>query len=196
MITATYSEVESVVVRLKHKFFTGRMDLNLIGIRLPNPSNDGFDDTLAVAYVDELKNKRVDFFPITTEPGLKYLTNPINVKGTAILVPGQYRGMWTLGKHKGHDALVQVNPCTVSRDNNKNIIRDYASAVKETGLFGINLHSVDPLEFQTIVGAWSAGCQVLPIKADKASILSLVRRQLASIGTASVSYTLVMESDF
>ena len=59
-------------------------------------------------------------YPITTDPGFKSRTNPMNNSGCAILAPNQYRGCWTFGYHKGrYEALVQTKPVKVYRDNNK-----------------------------------------------------------------------------
>lgn len=194
MITISVAEVKAIMKAKKFVLFDGRMDLNAIGIR-KETQGDSYDDTLCLIYKDLLHNQVIHLFPITTKPGKLYLSNPINKAGTAILAPGQYRKLWKLGKHKGHDALVQVNPCTVIRDNNRDVTRDFDAAKRETGLFGINLHSVDPLEYQTVISNWSAGCQVMPIKYDKDYLIDLVRMQLKVLKSPYVSYTLIEEKD-
>lgn len=40
-------------------------------------------------------------FPATTDPGTFYRENPLSVKGTAIMKPGQYRGAYMIGRHRG-----------------------------------------------------------------------------------------------
>lgn len=194
MITLSYNDLKTIQKAMSYAWFDGRMDLNVIGIRRADPKTDSYDDTLFVAFRDILHHPTVYSFPITTEPGISTLKNPQNPQGTAILMPGQYRGLWNIGSHKGCPALVQVKPCTVIRDHNRDDIRDYDSPRKETGIFGINLHSVDPLDYQTVVGNWSAGCQVIPIRMYKDFILDLVKMQGKVIGSTSISYTLLMEA--
>ena len=195
MITPSYKKVMNAVMGKGYAWFRKPMDLNIIGLRNPTPTGGKFDDTICVAYVDMLANDIIKHFPATTDPGIHYLTTPINPSGAAILALGQHRGIWNIGKHKGYDALIQVRPCTVVRDNNRDAFRDYDAKNTEYGMFGINLHSVDPHEYQTTIGRWSAGCQVLPVKADKDHIYSLVRLQRMFIGTSSVSYTIILDSD-
>ena len=104
-----------------YAYFTkGKYNLNIIGVRAKgNKCTNTFDDAIVLIYNDEL-NKTIRYvFPATTDPGITELKNPSNVKGCAILVPGQYRGCYQLGKHKGkYEALVQRKPVKVHRDNN------------------------------------------------------------------------------
>lgn len=195
MRTPTYKDIRRAVLDQGYLWFRGEMDLNIIGLRSPDLSGDKFNDTICIAYVDMFGNDLVKSFPATTDPGIHYLTQPINPAGAAILALGQHRGIWNIGRHKGHPALVQVKPCRVIRDNNKDSYLDYDVKHAEEGMYGINLHSVDPHPYQLEVGRWSAGCQVLPVKADKDYILALVELQKLFIGTSSVSYTLLLESD-
>jgi hypothetical protein len=195
MITPSYKRVMAAVTSRGYLWFRGAMDLNIIGLRNPEPSGDKFDDTICVAYVDVLGNDIIRHFPATTDPGMHYAKNPINPSGLAILALGQHRGIWTIGKHRGSPALVQIGRCKVIRDNNRDSYRDYDAEKSETGIYGINLHSVDPYDYQTTIGRWSAGCQVLPMKMDKDYIINMVRLQGKVIGTTTVSYTLLLESD-
>ena len=100
-------------------------------------------------------------FPATTDPGLYYRHVPANVRGTAILKPGQYEGAYTVGRHRGYKALQQVGDLTVFRDDNRDSILDYEGMEWETGLFGINIHRASMYRTETDVGKWSAGCQVI-----------------------------------
>jgi hypothetical protein len=134
-------------------------NLNIIGIRNLDKVNS-FDDTLLVTW--KYNNKWSELqFSITTEPGLYWLQNPENNKGTAILKEGQYKGLWELGLHKGkYKALVQKSSCTVLRDSNKDDKFDTDKVVEDTGLFGINCHRANEKQESTQVEKWSAGCQV------------------------------------
>ena len=69
-----------------------------------------------------------------------------NVKGTAILVPGQYRGAYKIGFHKGkYKALVQAKPVKLYIDNDKdNKYRKPNIGMLES-LFRKHLQSKTPL---------------------------------------------------
>jgi len=196
MINVTYHQIKAIMDGKGYKWFTKPYDLNLIGIRNPSPRPDKFDDTLVVAYLDSMGNPRTFVCPITTDPGLYYLQNPMNPSGTAILYPGQYLGLWKLGKHQGkYTALVQQKPAKVIRDANKDSILDFYHQKTETGIQGINLHRAIEDWISTVVGKWSAGCQVIPVAADFNYIISLVKLQIRHIKSDIVSYTLLMESE-
>lgn len=94
----------------------------------------------------------------TTDPGLFYLKNPVNTKGTAILMEGVHKDIWAFGMHNNkYRALVQVNKCCVYRDANKDDILNMNANVRDCGYFGINLHHGYN---SSKVGKNSAGCQV------------------------------------
>jgi hypothetical protein len=104
-----------------------KLNLNLIGVRRDNQGTNEFDDFMLLVYREE-ELMIQERYSITTDPGKYWLENPMNPKGTAILVPGQYRSTWQLGKHQGkYEALVQRKPVKVYRDNNKDEIIDYNS---------------------------------------------------------------------
>ena len=77
------------------------MYVNLIGIRnsetLDRPNF--FDDTLVVM-VYRLNGLAIFHYDITTEPGLFYLNDPLNEKGTAVLKEGHYKNCWAQVLHK------------------------------------------------------------------------------------------------
>ena len=103
-----------------------KLNVNLLGVRRDNPGNNKFDDFLVLIYLDKNLKEVCKVYPITTDPGEHWLKNPLNTKGTAVLIPGQYRGTWKLGKHQNkYPALVQAKPVKVWRDNNKDSIIDY-----------------------------------------------------------------------
>ena len=79
-------------------FTKGNYNLNIVGIRSNNNNKvtNQYDDILVVDYNTGNGHKRV-CYTITTEPGKYYMQNLDNPKGTAILVPGQYRGCWQIG---------------------------------------------------------------------------------------------------
>ena len=96
--------IESVMSRKGYAYFkNGDYNLNIIGIRSEQGGKvtNRFDDFMLVTwYVGGVLNSRV--YAITTEPGRYYMKDKLgNSKGTAILVPGQYRGCWQIGLHNG-----------------------------------------------------------------------------------------------
>jgi len=135
-------------------------NLNIFGIRTEDTTVNKFNDWLGYTWkYNGLWSLMM--FQATTDPGLYWLQNPMNVKGTAILKPGQYRGMWEVGLHQGkYEALKQVGKCTVIRDFDRDGELDFDSGKEETGLFGINMHHASYTAKSENVEKWSAGCCV------------------------------------
>lgn len=185
-----------VMKRKGYKVFTNPKghDLNIVGLRTGDMTANRFNDWLLVFYLFD-GHWNFFAFPTTTDPGTFFRTNPINVKGTAILKPGQYRGMWKIGKHKGYKALQQVKPCTVYRDANRDAYLDMTDQEEQTGIFGINGHRSNASRASTQVDRWSAGCQVLQDPDQFKFFLTLCDRAVVKFGN-SFTYTLLMEEDF
>ena len=178
-----------------YTFFTkGVYNLNIIGIRHKgNNITNHFDDYIVVIYnTDKEKNvKRI--FQCTTLPGKKAMEHPIQIKGTAILKEGQYRGAYKVGYHKGkYKALCQKKPLIVYRDNNKDQVYDLSPISIDKGIFGINIHKAG--DNSTLVDGWSYGCQVLAKSIDFNALMRLVDKS-ASIYGNSFTYTLINEED-
>ena len=196
---ASNADIEQVMIRKGYRFFKGVYNLNIIGVRSKESikQENRFDDILIVAFglATSGYNSSTKFiFQITTDPGIKSLKAPMNAKGTAILVPGQYRGSHKLGLHQGkYEALVQCAPVKVYRDANRDDILDTDKRTIDTGMFGINIHKAGIAS--VIVDDWSAGCQVVAIEKDYAIFMDLCRKQkLAGYGD-KFTYTLLEEKD-
>ena len=196
---ASNVDIEQVMIRKGYRFFKGVYNLNIIGVRSKESikQENRFDDILIVSFglATSGYNSSTKFiFQITTDPGIKSLKTPMNAKGTAILVPGQYRGSHTIGFHQGkYEALVQCAPVKVYRDADKDNILDMDKRTIDTGMFGINIHKAGIAS--VIVDGWSAGCQVLAIEKDYAIFMDLCRKQkLAGYGD-KFTYTLLEEKD-
>lgn len=178
-------------------FNKGNYNLNIIGIRTNqgNKVTNKYDDYLVVIYNTELGWKR-QIYNITTEPGLKFMKKPSNIKGTAILAPGQYRGTYKIDKHRGkYDALCQRNKVVkVYRDNNRDMIYDYKPETIDTGMFGINIHRSNEFWTNTTVDGYSAGCQVFADPKEFNSFMSIVKKA-ANIWGNCFTYTLINEED-
>ena len=190
--------LRSLMNKEGYTFFDGnkKFNLNLIGIRRDNAGTNKFDDFMVVLYKSEGLKEVCKIYPITTDPGEHWLKHPINPKGTAVLVPGQYRGTWKLGKHQNnYEALVQRKPVKVWRDNNKDEVIDYQQLkLVNEGYFGINIHRSNPYTQSYLVNRWSAGCQVFQKIEDYKEFMELCKNSSALYGN-SFSYTLVTEQD-
>lgn len=184
-----------------YKFFDTpdkKLNINIIGVRRDNQGTNTFDDYLLVMYRDkeEMVTQR---WEATTDPGKYWLENPMNPKGTAVLIPGQYRGTWKIGKHQNsYEALVQRKPVKVWRDNNKDEVIDYESFSTlnpvDEGFFGINIHRSNPYTESYVVNKWSAGCQVFKRVQDFVEFMDLCRQSSKIYGN-SFTYTLIDEKD-
>jgi len=191
-----YQQLKAAVQAAGHVFFDrGIFNLNIVGVRTAEDAANTFNDRMFVAYRDELGGEQCIGAKITTDPGLKYRVNPINEKGTGIIVPGQHRGVWHLGMHKGiYPALVQRKPILVYRDNDCDGFLDPDPANTEKVLGGFNCHRASSSGTSILVDGWSAGCQVYANVHDHALLISLARRSAAIHGD-SFSYTLLRESE-
>lgn len=188
--------LEELLGKKGYAYFTkGWYNLNIIGVRSKeNHNNNSFDDFIIVEYNDTLNFKHKMIFPCTTNPGTMVLINPSNPKGCAILVEGQYRGCWTIGKHKGkYEALVQCKPVAVFRDNNKDLTLDTNKKDTESGLFGINFHKAG--NDSKRVDNWSEGCQVFKKSGDFDIFMQLVKSQIEFTKCNTFTYTLLNEKD-
>ena len=189
---------------LGYKVFTsGDYNLNLFGIRSPETTSGAYNDLLGCAYkVDG--QWRVDYWAATTDPSIYYRENPLNVKGTAILVPGQYVGVYKVDLHAGkYLSLCQRGgPVTVWRDANKDQVLDH-DVPEDTGFFGINIHASTSTPYDETrdqdrdensdVGVWSAGCQVHSTATGFRAMMDLVNKQIETHPTwkKAFTYTLI-----
>ena len=186
---------EALFKRKGYTFFNnGLYNLNIIGVRHKGDIlSDLFDDVMVVIY-NNGKQVVTNIYNITTHPGIISMKQPENIKGAAILVPGQYRGCWKIGLHKGkYKALCQCKPIKVYRDNDKDNQYDLNPKTIDNGIFGINIHKAG--ESSTIVSNWSAGCQVFANKSDFDSFMKLCNEQVNRGIGETFTYTLLTEED-
>ena len=177
-------------------FTKGNYNLNIIGIRSNNKNKvtNKYDDMLVVDYNTGNGHKRF-CYTITTEPGIYYIENLCNSKGAAILVPGQYRGCWQIGLHRGkYKALCQKKEVKVYRDNNKNMIYDINPENIDKGIFGINIHRSNERYTRNTIDQYSAGCQVFNNPVEFNAFMRLCEEQRKLYGN-SFTYTLINEED-
>ena len=169
-------------------------DLNLVGVRNSASRANKFDDWLTAFYLyDGVWN--LFAFPGTTDPGTFYRENLLNIRGTAIMKPGQYRRAYMVGKHKGYKAMQQIGPVTVFRDNNKDSELDTTGVEEDTGLHAVNIHRASRVRASTQVDKWSAGCQVMQDPDHFDFFMTLCQRGADKFGN-SFTYTLLESEDF
>lgn len=176
-------------------------NLNLVGIRADSTEPALFDDLLVVFH-RFLGVWDVTYYPITTDPSLKYLRDPIHPDGTAILAEGQYRGAYTIDVHRrgrkgGHKALCQRGgEVAVHRDPDRDDLLDLDPNSVQHGYFGINIHK-GPRggDADTANTIYSAGCQVFADDRHFDEFLAKCEHGRAAFGN-SFTYTLLHERDF
>lgn len=178
-------------------FKNGNYNLNIIGVRKNNNNKvtNLYDDVLVLIYNTPTQKNVRQVYNITTEPGKYYMQSPENRKGTAILVPGQYRATWQLGLHKGkYKALCQRKSVKVYRDGNNNNIYDLNPKTIDEGIFGINIHRSNETRIRTTVDMYSAGCQVFNNPKDFAAFIRFCEKQ-RELYSNNFTYTLINEED-
>lgn len=202
----TIEKIKEIFDRKKYNFFSldKPYNLNIIGIRNNSNIPNSFNDQVIVIYKDSNKQERVLSFQATTDPGLYWLQNPLNVDGTLILVPGQYKSCYELGLHgrsslHPYKALEQVGNMTYVRDADRDKVLDF-ELMKDpkkivTGIFKTNLHRANE-EYESVqVDKWSAGCQVIADPVDFATLINLCDKAAKLYGN-KFTYTLIENNDF
>ena len=176
----TIGELQFEFKRLQYQWF----DFMIVGVRSTLDKSNEFDDLIGL-----VSNGKITWVTGTTNPGVHWLKNMMNPKGTAVLKPGQYIDTWALGLHQGkYEAFKQVKPVTVFRDKDLDD-KSEETASTETGLFGINIHRANPSAISKIIDKWSAGCQVFNNPADFKKILDEAKASKQKAFT----YTLLKE---
>lgn len=106
------------------------------------------------------KERCIDVWGATTEPGAWYTDRPLNPLGAFRIAFGYHHAAWQVGIHgesDPHEALIQCMPVKGYRDYNRDAMRkgDYL----DEGNFGINQHWGYDYSPDNI-GRASAGCLV------------------------------------
>ena len=170
-------------------------NLNMIGIRTCENDANSFNDFFVCLWFYKGVWNRFDA-KITTDAGVYWRENPMNVKGTAILKEGHHPKLWSIGKHRGvYDALTQTGLATVYRDNNKDEVLDMVQGSEEEGYFGINLHRANLKGESIEVNKWSAGCQVFANPTEYSRFMTMAYKSAGNWGN-KFSYTLLLDEWF
>lgn len=183
MKAPSYREVREVALKKGYQW----LPFQLVNIRSIADNPNQFDDLLGI-----VNNGEVIWHTGTTNPGVHWLKNFLNPKGTAVLAEGQHLNAWVIGKHKGQqEALVQYAPLPVYRDNNKN---DKSEQMGKPiyGQYGINIHRANPNVISKIIDKWSAGCQVRNNPKEHEEFMNLCKNS----GVKYFSCILFNEKDF
>lgn len=183
MKAPSYRELREVALKKGYQW----LPFQLVNIRSIADNPNQFDDLLGI-----VNNGEVIWHTGTTNPGVHWLKNFLNPKGTAVLAEGQHLNAWVIGKHKGQqEALVQYAPLPVYRDNNKN---DKSEQMGKPiyGQYGINIHRANPNAISKIIDKWSAGCQVRNNPKEHEEFMNLCKNS----GVKYFSCILFNEKDF
>lgn len=149
--------------------------INLFGIRDDSGmSKDLINDVLGF-WTDE----EICIVPGTTDPGVYWTaSDERNKAGTFHLLEGHHETIWTIGKHKGYEALVNdyrfCRPTKGWRDANYNYIYDKKDRIV-CDYYGINFHRMHVSAIAKLIGKYSAGCQVVQNPKDFEYILQQVK---------------------
>lgn len=193
------SQVRNAVIAKGYKWFEDTAnkgyDVNIVGVRNSATGKvvtNLFDDLITISFKDDKGVWQYFEWRNTTEPGKKGVEQYHNRNGVARLVPGQYRGVWSIDKHQGkYEALCQrLGNVTVYRDPNKDLIYDETKT--ESGMFGINIHKAG--QDSTWVENWSEGCQVFKRVKDFDEFMKICKKA-AKIHGNHFSYTLIESKD-
>lgn len=192
--------IKELYKAMDYKFFEkGSYNVNNFGIRVSTEGRN-FDDIIGTIFrKDEDGDFIIECFEGTTDPGSYYLKNPININGTAILVPGQYHG-YRLDKHRGqYDALCQRSgKVNVYRDNDSDEIIEIDLDTLKPGMYGINIHKTSAAEQAMDKNMFSAGCQEIMNSAEyNLTWMPIQYKAIQKYGKAGAdTYTLFDLKDF
>tara|TARA_X000001382_G_C3144953_1_gene170956 strand:+ start:243 stop:845 length:603 start_codon:yes stop_codon:yes gene_type:complete len=196
----TREQVEAAVKAKDYKWFeNGDYNVNIVGIRNMETGTrvtNKFDDHITISYKEEGEWK-FHCFECTTDPGDDWMDDPMNSKGTAIMVPGQYPKSHKLRLHAGkYLALGQQNNVKVYRDRDVDGHYDFNPDTIDEGLFGINIHRATGRagKTSTYVDKWSAGCQVIASNDDWHTFLEICQTA-RDTWSNNFTYTLLTSND-
>lgn len=189
------TDFEKLFQKMGYVFSTnGDYNVNIIGVRNllgDNIQRDTFNDALILIFKENGKWVK-KIWDATTDPSLKLLKAPSNAKGTAILVPGQYKSTYKVDIHNGkYQAVCQrLGNVKVYRDKNRDNKLDMDPSTIQTGMFGINIHRASATSINETIGGYSAGCQVFKSYKDFNEFMKYVNIAKGKYGN-SFTYTLI-----
>ena len=197
----TLEKLFTIATAKDYKIFdnNGMFDynLNIWGFRSNSSDTKYYNDVFAIFWQRLSGTWDMELFTGTTKPSDVLLINPVNPDGAAIVVPDQYRKLWSFGFHhnrRDHKALIQFSPIKVYRDSDDDATLDEDDSTIQEGMFGINMHH-GSLNGTDVIGAYSAGCQVHEdINRYNNVFIPLIESSVKE-GNTTFSYTLCLEDD-
>jgi hypothetical protein len=173
--------VERIILAMErkgHRIARGDGWVNIVYVEGMSPNGTRNDDApnrfndMRCVFWWSKGELRFEAWEATTEPGTYWTKNRMNPHGAARVAFGQYKA-WSVGIHNGdHEALRQVKPITVYRDDNEDMQRPGDHT--DTGVFYINQHHGYDLPVNDL-GRSSAGCLVGRTRAGHWHFMSIVK---------------------
>ena len=156
----TIEEIHEVMIENGMKVFDTPFSITLGGIRTSDNKSGKFNDFIFASCFTENGGIDCVVMPGTTDAGLYYRENPLNLDGTAIIKHGiQHRGAFTYmekGGHRGQEAFRQTGGMDYWRDANRDEYLDFDGEEFIGKIFNTNGHDMGTVGNN--VGKWSAGC--------------------------------------
>jgi hypothetical protein len=155
----TIEEIHEVMRESGMKIFETPFDVTMGGIRTKDNASNKFNDWIFASFYTDRGGMMSVVIEGTTDAGLYYRENPMNVDGTAIIQHGvQHRGAYTYmlkGGHRGQEAFRQTGKMKYWRDANRDQYLDFDGEEKEA-IYATNGHDMGKVGEN--IGKWSAGC--------------------------------------
>ncbi len=187
----TIDTLKQAIAKKGYKWFDNKPHLIAVRTNLQVP--DVFNDVIFLVYKDTLMSAIC-----TTEPGVAYQKKLLDPKGCWVMMPAQMEDAFALGYHQGkadHMCLKSVGKIFGLREDDKDGIlfndKDAIATWVDGTTVGSNIHGANKLAKSTIVGSWSAGCQVLNVWKDKEHLIELCKNS----GQQKFTYTLIEETN-
>ena len=196
MTKPTIDEIKNTMLSLKMKVFSAPFDMTLGGIRTKDNKANTFNDWLFMLYHDATGKLCGTVEKGTTDAGLYYRLNPMQINGTAIIQHSiQHRGSYTYmekGGHRGQEAFRQTGLMTYWRDANRDEYLDF-KGLPFIAVYNTNGHDMGIVG--NLVNNWSAGCWGSTQKImDKFYLLAQL--QIKHLHTDKFSFAMIHENDF
>lgn len=176
--------------------FTKAFDMNLGAVRTKDNASNKFNDWAYMFAHDEEGNLFGIVEEATTDAGLYYRENPMNIDGTAIIMHSvQHRSAYTYmkeGGHRGQEAFRQTGPMKYWRDANRDKYLDF-DGEEEFAIYNTNGHDMGTVGND--VNNWSAGCWGA-IQKIMDKFYALAQLQILMGHGSRFTFTLLHENDF
>ncbi len=168
---------------------------NIIALRRSKDRQpDAWQDLLLVLWrrPDSIWQSRA--YLCTTMPGVYFVQNPRNPKGSPMIAPGQYLNLFEPGVVGDHSALVQRGTITLYRDANKSGAIDAGDPIDRGNSFGMNINNTKMDQEPATIGQWSEGNIVMPKKNERAELQRIYTTAYKSQGRR-FALTLLTQDD-